>query len=152
MPRTGMGSIAPSRVSISLAALLVKVTAITPPGESWPVWICQAMRVVNTRVLPEPAPARISAGRAGNVTAASCSGLRCCSSGELTVDAGSDSVAIFRLSATLPIARSGVVHHRRRAHRSFTLAELEEDAGGQRRQRAHAEVGGVKGVHQAAAR
>ena len=62
MPRTGIGSIAPSRVSISFAALLVKVTAITPPGETWPVWISQAMRVVSTRVLPEPAPARISAG------------------------------------------------------------------------------------------
>ena len=61
------------RVSISLAALLVKVTAITPPGETWPVCISQAMRVVSTRVLPEPAPARISAGCAGSVTAASCS-------------------------------------------------------------------------------
>ena len=61
MPRTGIGSIAASRVSISFAALLVKVTAITPPGETWPVWISQAMRVVSTRVLPEPAPARISA-------------------------------------------------------------------------------------------
>ena len=66
---------APSRVSISLAALLVKVTASTPPGASCPVWISQAMRVVSTRVLPEPAPARISEGRGGSVTAASCSGL-----------------------------------------------------------------------------
>ena len=71
----GSASIAPSRVSISFAALFVKVTASTPAGESWPVWISQAMRVVSTRVLPEPAPARISAGRAGRVTAASCSGL-----------------------------------------------------------------------------
>ena len=63
------------RVSISLAALLVKVTASTPPGETWPVCSSQAMRVVSTRVLPEPAPARISAGRAGSVTAASCSGF-----------------------------------------------------------------------------
>ena len=75
MPRTGTGSMAESRVSISFAALLVKVTASTPPGESWPVWISQAMRVVSTRVLPEPAPARISDGRAGKVTAASCSGF-----------------------------------------------------------------------------
>ncbi len=62
MPRTGSGSMAESRVSISLAALLVKVTAITPPGETMPWLISQAMRVVSTRVLPEPAPARISAG------------------------------------------------------------------------------------------
>ena len=76
MPRTGSGSIADSRVSISLAALFVNVTAITPPGETMPLPISQAMRVVSTRVLPEPAPARMSAGRAGSVTAASCSGFR----------------------------------------------------------------------------
>ena len=75
MPRTLTGSIAPRRVIISLAALLVKVTARMPPGEIWPVCSSQAIRVVNTRVLPEPAPARISAWVAGNVTAASCSGL-----------------------------------------------------------------------------
>ena len=75
MPRTGSGSMAVSRVSISLAALLVKVTAISPPGPTWPVASSQAMRVVSTRVLPEPAPARISAGTAGRVTAASCSGF-----------------------------------------------------------------------------
>jgi len=34
MPRTFTGSIAPRRVSISFEALLVKVTAITPPGET----------------------------------------------------------------------------------------------------------------------
>ena len=62
MPRTLIGSIADSRVSISLAALLVNVTASTPPGEAWPVASSQAMRVVSTRVLPEPAPARINAG------------------------------------------------------------------------------------------
>ena len=61
MPRAFTGSIAVSRVSISLAALLVKVTARMPPGETWPVCSSQAMRVVSTRVLPEPAPARISA-------------------------------------------------------------------------------------------
>jgi len=76
MPRTGMGSMVPRRVSISLAALFVKVTAITPAGDTWPVCTSQAMRVVSTRVLPEPAPARMRAWRAGSVTAASCSGLR----------------------------------------------------------------------------
>src|SRR6266849_4931219 len=64
------------RVSISFAALLVKVTARTPFGLTFPVWMSQAMRVVRTRVLPEPAPARISADWSGRVTAASCSGLR----------------------------------------------------------------------------
>ncbi len=75
MPRVLIGSMAVRRVSISLAALLVKVTARMPCGDTWPVWISQAMRVVSTRVLPEPAPARISADWFGSVTAASCSGL-----------------------------------------------------------------------------
>ncbi len=61
MPRVLIGSIAEMRVSISRAALLVKVTARTPFGLTFPVWISQAMRVVRTRVFPEPAPARISA-------------------------------------------------------------------------------------------
>jgi hypothetical protein len=76
MPRILIGSIAEMRVSISFAALLVKVTARMPSGDTWPVWISQAMRVVSTRVLPEPAPARISADTCGSVTAARCSGLR----------------------------------------------------------------------------
>jgi hypothetical protein len=61
MPRTLTGSMADRRAIISLAALLVKVTARMPPGDTWPVCSSQAMRVVSTRVLPEPAPARISA-------------------------------------------------------------------------------------------
>src|SRR3990172_7602182 len=80
MPRVEMGSMAEMRVSISFAALLVNVTARTPAGLTLPVWISQAMRVVSTRVLPEPAPARISADWFGRVTAASCSGLRLASS------------------------------------------------------------------------
>src|SRR4051812_42897266 len=47
-----------------------------PAGDTCPVWISQAMRVVSTRVLPEPAPARIRALWDGSVTAANCSGLR----------------------------------------------------------------------------
>ncbi len=90
MPRTGSGSMLSNRVTISLAALLVKVTAITPPGEICPVWISQAMRVVSTRVLPDPAPARINAGQAGRVTAASCSGFKPRSNGE---EEGRESVA-----------------------------------------------------------
>src|SRR5690349_12083455 len=39
-----------------------------------------AMRVISTRVLPLPAPARISAGSFGSVTAAYCSGFRLASS------------------------------------------------------------------------
>ena len=76
MPRVLIGIIADSRASISLEALLVKVTARMPEGDTCPVWISQAMRVVSTRVLPEPAPARISADCGGSVTAANCSGFR----------------------------------------------------------------------------
>src|SRR5579859_252144 len=76
MPRVLIGSIADMRKSISRAALLVKVTASRPCGLTCPVWISQAMRVVSTRVLPEPAPARISADWWGSVTASSCCGLR----------------------------------------------------------------------------
>src|SRR5438034_743366 len=77
MPRVFTGSIALTRVSISRAALLVKVTARMPPGVTRPLFTSQAMRVVRTRVFPLPAPARISACSSGSVTAASCSGLRC---------------------------------------------------------------------------
>src|SRR5436190_17732015 len=77
MPRGLTGSMAVTRVSISRAALLVKVTARTPAGATRPPLISQAMRVVSTRVLPLPAPARMSACSSGRVTAASCSGLRC---------------------------------------------------------------------------
>src|SRR5688572_32932869 len=76
MPRVLMGSMAESRVSISRAALLVKVTARMPAGLAWPDSIRCAMRVVSTRVLPLPAPARIRADSRGRVTALSCSGLR----------------------------------------------------------------------------
>src|SRR4051812_38411776 len=77
MPRGFAGSMAVMRVSISRAALLVKVTASTWAGVTRPPLTSQAMRVVSTRVLPLPAPARMSACSSGRVTAASCSGLRC---------------------------------------------------------------------------
>src|SRR6185436_13723668 len=76
MPRVLIGSMAESRVSISRAALLVKVTARMPPGLAWPDSIRWAMRVVSTRVLPLPAPARMRADSRGRVTALSCWGLR----------------------------------------------------------------------------
>ena len=69
IPRVLMGNIADSRVTISLAALLVKVTASKPCGLTAPLLMRCAMRVVSTRVLPLPAPARMRAERCGNVTA-----------------------------------------------------------------------------------
>src|SRR5471032_1609848 len=76
MPRVSIGIIAVRRAIISLAALFVKVTARMVWGDANPCWISQAIRVISTRVLPLPAPARISAGSFGSVTAANCSGFR----------------------------------------------------------------------------
>jgi hypothetical protein len=83
MPRTLTGSIAPRRVIISLAALLVKVTASTPAGETCPVCSSQAIRVVSTRVLPEPAPARIRACSAGRCDRSALLGVQVVPAGNL---------------------------------------------------------------------
>ena len=88
MPRTFTGNMPDKRVSISLAALLVKVTANTPPGDTCPDCMSHAMRVVSTRVLPEPAPAKIKPCSAGKVTAADCSSLRPCNSGDALLKKG----------------------------------------------------------------
>src|SRR6516165_5832139 len=75
----GMPSSRSMRERISPAALLVKVTASTPCGETPSAWMSQAMRCISTRVLPLPAPASTSTGPSGAVTAARCasfSGLR----------------------------------------------------------------------------
>src|SRR6056297_2021690 len=76
----GMPSNASMRPRISAAALLVKVTASTPQGETFSICTSQAMRCTSTRVLPLPAPASTSTGAsAGAVTAsrwASFSGSR----------------------------------------------------------------------------
>ena len=50
------------RSFISPAALLVKVMATTSSGRTCSTWSSQATRCVSTRVLPEPAPARMSSG------------------------------------------------------------------------------------------
>ncbi|MBP1621949.1 MAG: hypothetical protein H6Q02_2716, partial [Acidobacteria bacterium] len=76
MPRVLTGDSADNRASISRAALLVNVTASTDSGDAAPVASSQAIRVVSTRVLPLPAPARISADWCGSVTASCCGGLR----------------------------------------------------------------------------
>jgi hypothetical protein len=84
MPRMFTGVSAASRASISFAALFVNVTPRIDSGVAWPVASSHAMRVVSTRVLPLPAPARISEDACGSVTASSCSGLRLARSGEVT--------------------------------------------------------------------
>ena len=79
MARTLTGIIAPKRVCISLAALLVNVTAIMLCTLACPLCKSHAMRVVSTRVLPLPAPAKTRADCGGQVTAESCSGFKPCS-------------------------------------------------------------------------
>src|SRR5471030_1167401 len=76
MPRVSIGKSADRRDIISRAALLVKVTPRIVAGDAKPCWISHAIRVVSTRVLPLPAPARISADWCGRVTASSCGSLR----------------------------------------------------------------------------
>ena len=65
-------------MSISLAALLVKVICQDAARRGMAGRV-QAMRVVSiARLASDPAPARISVRPAGRVTAASCSGFRPC--------------------------------------------------------------------------
>src|SRR6267143_6895269 len=64
-----------TRPRISRAALLVKVTARISPGSARPCWMSQAIRCVSTRVLPLPAPAKISNGPSSAATAARCGGF-----------------------------------------------------------------------------
>src|ERR1035437_1567264 len=66
---------ATTRSRISRAALLVKVTASTADGGTWRVVTMCAMRWVMTRVLPLPAPARISKGPSMWLTASLCCAL-----------------------------------------------------------------------------
>ena len=64
------------RVRISRAALFVKVTARISDGFALPVATRWAMRQVSTRVLPLPAPAKMSSGPSGASTARRCCSLR----------------------------------------------------------------------------
>ena len=65
-----------TRSRISSAALLVKVIARIWFGCARPVASSQAIRCVRARVLPDPAPARISSGPSPKVTASRCGPLR----------------------------------------------------------------------------
>src|SRR5215207_7568088 len=67
---------AATRPFISSAALLVKVMARISNGETPWSLMSQATLEVSTLVLPEPAPATMSSGPPGWVTASRCTGLR----------------------------------------------------------------------------
>ncbi|CSB95774.1 Uncharacterised protein [Vibrio cholerae] len=56
--------------------MLVKVTAITENGEASSTDISHAIRCTSTRVLPLPAPAKISKFSSGAATASRCLSLR----------------------------------------------------------------------------
>ncbi len=81
MPSTTPPMRSPTRVFISRAALLVKVTARICQGLARPVPSRWAMRVVSTRVLPVPAPASTSTGPSVASTASRCSGFSLSSHG-----------------------------------------------------------------------
>ena len=66
---------APMRSRISPAALFVNVTARMWRGSTPSMSISRAMRVVSTRVLPDPAPASTSNGPSTCSTASRCAGL-----------------------------------------------------------------------------
>ena len=63
------------RWRISAAALLVKVTARMPCGETPSTCTSHSTRCVSTRVLPLPAPASTSVGSSGALTACRCASL-----------------------------------------------------------------------------
>ena len=65
-----------SRVRNSPAALRVKVSASVCEGSIASVAACHAIRRVSTRVLPDPAGARIASGWAASVTARRCESSR----------------------------------------------------------------------------
>src|SRR5437763_16950057 len=67
---------AATRFFISSAALLVNVLARISNGDTPWSLISHATRLVSTRVLPDPAPATISSGPPGWVTASRCTGFR----------------------------------------------------------------------------
>ena len=82
MPRETAPTSWATRCFISPAALLVKVTARTAYGDTPGSRIRWAMRWVSTRVLPEPAPARISSGPSVAATASRWEGFRSAKRGE----------------------------------------------------------------------
>src|SRR3954470_4485851 len=90
---------ASTRVFISSAALLVKVIARISNGEIPCSWMSQAMRCVSTRVLPEPAPATMSSGPPGCVTASRWTGFRSSSSPAGTAISGATLPAPYDTNA-----------------------------------------------------
>src|SRR5687768_8478594 len=84
-----------TRSFISRAALFVKVTARIREGGT-PSRSSRAIRVVITRVLPDPAPAKTITGPPGWATASCCLGFSCSKTG----GAGVGAVDIFLHYAT----------------------------------------------------
>src|SRR5690606_5871487 len=156
MPRVFTGSIADSRVSISRAALFVNVTASSPCGLTWPVMISHAIRVVSTRVLPLPAPARISACCGGSVTAASCRSFRCARRFDIGVPVGAPPArAVPQTCAGSALGRlAKTLRPHRLARRQSAVADLDaavRPARGLVRQVDHRRVRAVADAHDAVA-
>src|SRR6056297_2876417 len=133
-PEDGICSNSSTRPRISLAALLVKVTASTDIGETCSTWISQAIRWTRTRVLPEPAPASTRQCPSSSVTAWRWASFRSSMRWETSIDQ-SESGFRFRLSGK---------------RTACSLADSKRNLSfGASRQRAVADVGAVVNIFKA---
>jgi hypothetical protein len=88
---------------------LVNVIARISSARDWPVRSRYAIRCVSTRVLPDPAPARISSGPVLAVTASRWGGLSPASSASTRSEVSCEATRV-----TLPRAAVAVVRRRGR--------------------------------------
>src|SRR3954470_432732 len=93
MPRVERPRSSSTRSRLSPAALFVNVIARISCTRARPVWTRYASRCVRTRVLPDPAPARIRSGPSPCVTAAFCGGVRPSRSAAIRSSAGAVAIA-----------------------------------------------------------
>ena len=100
----GSSSCASIRARISPAALLVKVTARMPCGDTPSTCTSQATRWVSTRVLPLPAPASTSVGASGAVTACRCASFSGSSRWETSMGGGKVPYFIHRVTISPAIS------------------------------------------------
>ena len=100
----GSPSRASMRPRISPAALLVKVTARMPCGDTFSTCTSHATRCVSTRVLPLPAPASTSVGASGAVTAWRCASFSASRRWETSMGGGIVAIRASRRVGRYPVA------------------------------------------------
>src|SRR6266550_7229991 len=139
---------ASTRRAISLAALLVNVTARRFRGERDCPPVSQAIRYAMTRVLPLPAPASTSSGPSPTVTASRCGGFRSTRSASR-----SSTWRLYRTAKPREARRprrarlfhrhrlgqvARLIHVAAQTHRDVVREELERDDGEDRREQLRA--------------